>query len=201
MGAENTILAGIIDDLAGPGYSVCDDFMDDALWREMAEEGRQLYSARRFRPAGIGAGETKSLNAGIRGDSIFWLDPAQASDTQRACLARFDELRKTVNRELYLGLRDFEAHLALYPPGSFYRKHLDQFRGVDARQLTVVFYLNPEWGEDDGGELRIYLDEEGACQDIHPKGGRLLTFLSARFYHEVLPARRERMSLTGWFKR
>jgi SM-20-related protein len=29
----------------------------------------------------------------------------------------------------------------------------------------------------------------------------LVTFLSARFIHEVLPARRERYSLTGWLKR
>jgi SM-20-related protein len=26
----------------------------------------------------------------------------------------------------------------------------------------------------------------------------LVTFLSARFLHEVLPARRDRFSLTGW---
>jgi SM-20-related protein len=37
--------------------------------------------------------------------------------------------------------------------------------------------------------------------DVLPQGGRLLTFLSERFEHEVLPAHRERISLTGWFRR
>jgi SM-20-related protein len=36
---------------------------------------------------------------------------------------------------------------------------------------------------------------------VLPQGGRLVAFLSDRFEHEVLPARRERMSFTGWFRR
>ncbi|QSA98311.1 2OG-Fe(II) oxygenase [Methylococcus sp. EFPC2] len=198
---SDTILAGVLNDLAGPGWSVCDDFLCGSAWRDLAEEGRKLYGAGRFRAAGVGQGQAGTLAPGIRSDSILWLEPDRLTTTQQACLDRFDELRLAVNRELYLGLQGFECHLAIYPPGSFYRKHLDQFRGVDARQLTVVFYLNDGWTEDNGGQLRIYLDEEGGYQDIQPQGGRLVTFLSARFYHEVLPARRERMSLTGWFKR
>ena len=34
-----------------------------------------------------------------------------------------------------------------------------------------------------------------------PEGGTLVCFLSDRFHHEVLPARRERLSITGWFTR
>ncbi|MFT6394425.1 MAG: SM-20-related protein [Methylophilaceae bacterium] len=36
--------------------------------------------------------------------------------------------------------------------------------------------------------------------DILPKSGRIVLFLSAKFWHEVLPATRERLSLTGWFR-
>jgi SM-20-related protein len=36
---------------------------------------------------------------------------------------------------------------------------------------------------------------------VAPVGGTLVAFLSERFHHEVLPARRERYSLTGWFTR
>ena len=38
-------------------------------------------------------------------------------------------------------------------------------------------------------------------EEILPQSGRLVLFLSARFLHEVMPARRERLSITGWFKR
>jgi len=50
--------------------------------------------------------------------------------------------------------------------------------------------------------LRIYTDPDDPQygEDILPLGGTLVTFLSARFLHEVLPARRSRMSITGWFR-
>jgi SM-20-related protein len=92
--------------------------------------------------------------------------------------------------------------MALYPPGSFYRKHLDQFRGATHRKVSAILYLNPDWSPADGGELRLYLapSGEGDHLDIAPLGGTLVTFLSDRFHHEVLPTRRERRSLTGWFR-
>ena len=114
-----------------------------------------------------------------------------------------ERLRHVLNRVLMLGLFDFEGHLAVYPPGTYYRKHLDQFKGVGLRTVTCVLYLNRDWSEEDGGQLRIYTDPEdqGRYQEITPRGGTLVTFLSARFLHEVLPARRERISVAGWFRR
>ncbi|MFP5505881.1 MAG: 2OG-Fe(II) oxygenase, partial [Gammaproteobacteria bacterium] len=41
---------------------------------------------------------------------------------------------------------------------------------------------------------------EGESIDVLPQGGTFVCFLSDRFHHEVLPATRERMSVTGWFK-
>ncbi len=42
---------------------------------------------------------------------------------------------------------------------------------------------------------------EGGARDVAPIGGRLVIFRSDQFEHEVLPARRERLSFTGWFRR
>jgi SM-20-related protein len=36
--------------------------------------------------------------------------------------------------------------------------------------------------------------------DIEPLGGRLVCFLTAGREHEVLPAGRERLSISGWFR-
>ena len=35
---------------------------------------------------------------------------------------------------------------------------------------------------------------------LAPQAGKLLLFLSARFEHEVLPARRDRMSIACWMR-
>ena len=110
---------------------------------------------------------------------------------------------QSVNQALYLGLHDLEAHLAVYPPGSFYQAHLDRFRDSDLRTLTVVLYLNPpDWRDEDGGHLRFWpVDREGDSLLLQPAGGTLVTFLSDRFWHAVEPAGRTRLSVTGWFRR
>ncbi|HEY8085443.1 MAG TPA: 2OG-Fe(II) oxygenase [Methylophilaceae bacterium] len=36
--------------------------------------------------------------------------------------------------------------------------------------------------------------------DISPQGGTLVVFFSDQFWHEVLPAKRDRFSIAGWFK-
>ena len=113
--------------------------------------------------------------------------------------------RQAFNQHLFLGLFALESHLAVYPAGTGYKKHIDRFKAVNdgkpLRQISTILYLNPGWQESDGGHLRLYLNESNAMEnlDIVPESGRLMVFLSDTFYHEVLPATRDRKSLTGWF--
>jgi SM-20-related protein len=58
-------------------------------------------------------------------------------------------------------------------------------------------YLNESWTPDSGGELRIFDGDE--ARDIEPLAGRLVCFLSAGREHAVLPTRRDRLSVSGWF--
>jgi SM-20-related protein len=134
----------------------------------------------------------------IRGDQIQWIDPGESEACDRY-LGAMDSLRQAINQGLFLGLEDFECHFALYPPGAFYR-HLDRFRDDDRRTVSAVFYLNEGWQPDDGGQLRMFLDGD-VEHDVQPVAGSLVVFLSGAIPHEVLPAGRERLSLTGWFRR
>ena len=68
-----------------------------------------------------------------------------------------------------------------------------------ARIVTIVLYLNSHWDGRTGGELRLF-DATFGHRDIAPLGGRLVCFLTEGREHEVLPARRTRLSLTGWFR-
>lgn len=108
-----------------------------------------------------------------------------------------EEWRLRFNRELFLNLASSEFHFAVYPEGSFYRRHLDQFKERANRILTFIVYLNPNWKPGDGGELRIYRDDNQL--DIEPIYGRMVLFKSAVLEHEVLPTQIKRRSLTGWF--
>lgn len=136
---------------------------------------------------------------GVRGDFIAWLSEPEL-DAEQVLLGKLEELRVAFNRELMAGLEDFQGHFALYPPGTAYARHSDQLVGTDVRAISTALYLNDNWQDDDGGVLRIYTG--GAShQDVLPVGGRLVAFLSDRFEHEVFPARRDRMSFTGWYRR
>ncbi len=183
--------------LVDAGWVVLPDFMVEEHWHQLARDSRRFWRRGAFRHAGVGRGASFSIRPSIRNDRVCWLDPASATVAQRHYFTRMEGLRLALNRTLYLGLFGFEAHLALYPPGAFYRRHLDRFRDAPHRRVSCVFYLNDDWHSDDGGALRLYPPGQPA-QDILPRGGALVLFLSATIEHEVLPARRERLSITGW---
>ncbi|UUD62490.1 2OG-Fe(II) oxygenase [Pseudomonas seleniipraecipitans] len=196
---SDSLLSRIIDDLAEFGWSLQTQFAPLSLTRQLAEECRQRISLGTLAPAGTGRGNAVAVREGTRGDHIQWLEAGQSP----ACdgyLQLLDELRVAINQSLYLGLVDYESHFAFYPPGAFYLKHLDRFLDDDRRAVSAVLYLNEDWQADEGGMLRLYL-ADGQVRDVLPEAGALVVFLSSDVPHEVLPATRDRLSLTGWFRR
>ncbi|OWY39717.1 2OG-Fe(II) oxygenase [Xenophilus sp. AP218F] len=192
----------VIDTLAERGWVVIPNAMPATLTGELREACVEVWDQGRFHEAATGRADGQARRAEIRSDSVLWLDQAAELPAVRAYQAAMDEIMLAVNRGLYLGLAELESHFAVYPEGAFYKKHLDRFRDDDARTLTTVLYLNQDWPDDAGGEIRLYLDD--ACAefiDVKPEAGTLVLFLSDRFWHEVLPARRQRLSVTGWYRR
>jgi SM-20-related protein len=190
----------IVSALAGPGWCMVADFLSGEETAALRAECRHTFAAGAFHEAGVGRGPA-AVRSEIRGDHVHWVEESRAGPALKAALARLETLRLAVNGSLFLGLFDVELHFAVYPPGAGYRRHLDRFRDDDRRGLTVILYLNEDWQPDDGGLLRFWPEEDGEPLEMAPAGGTLVTFLSDRFWHEVLPARRERLSLTGWFRR
>ncbi|KTC44254.1 MAG: 2OG-Fe(II) oxygenase [Pseudomonas sp.] len=197
--SDHPLLLRIVDDLAARGWSQQDVFLPEALTLELAAECRKRAADGELAPAAVGRGPAQEIREGIRGDHIQWLEPSQAEAID-AYLELMDSLREALNRGLFLGLEDFECHFAMYPPGAFYKRHVDRFRDDDRRMVSAVVYLNSQWLPEQGGQLRMYLGAQGQ-HDLEPVGGRLVVFLSGELPHEVLPATRERLSLTGWFRR
>jgi SM-20-related protein len=196
--AIDRICAAIADE----GCAVEADFLPQAIVAALAGEAHARDAAGEFHAAGVGRGAARVQRSDVRGDRILWLDQSLASSAQRPFWQALDALRLALNETLLLGLFSFEGHYALYPPGTYYRRHRDQFRGAgssDIRVISCAIYLNENWALTDGGALRIYDGER--VRDVLPVAGTLVCFLSDRFEHEVLPATRERLGLTGWFRR
>ncbi len=180
---------------------------DADLRDALREDLRRLHATGALSPAAVGRSDGRALRNDIRADATRWLDDPRCGAPAREFLARLDIVRAMLNRSLFLGLVECEAHYAAYPPGGGYARHRDRFRDSDARVISWVTYLNTDWSMDDGGALRLYgsdgnIGDEsiGAGSiDVRPVGGSIC-FLSER-EHEVLPAMRERLSIAAWFRR
>jgi SM-20-related protein len=189
----------IVDTLHEHGWSAQDNFLQADLTLALALECTALAAAGSLTLAQVSRGAARALQPSVRGDQILWLEAGQSAACDQY-LAIMEGLRLVLNRELYLGLDEYESHFAFYPPGASYQQHRDQFRDDDSRVVSVVVYLNQDWLPEHGGALRLH-PQSMCMRDISPVGGRMALFLSADMLHEVLPATRDRLSLTGWFRR
>lgn len=188
----------IIDDLAAQGYSVQPDYFPSDLVAELQRDLDAQNEQGALKQAGVGRGQGNRIENEIRNDRTLWLDSDRAGPNEY--LRIMDALRIDLNRALYLGLNDFEAHYAQYAPGGFYKKHLDSLKGTRNRVVSTVTYLTPGWRKDDAGHLVLYNDNDEEMRRVLPVSGTLAVFMSEDIPHEVLPPARTRCSIAGWFR-
>ncbi|MBB3167257.1 2OG-Fe(II) oxygenase [Simiduia aestuariiviva] len=181
--------------LSEHGWALLPGFLSAELVAGLRWEAMQSAD---WQQAGVGLEGQRQTK--IRRDHTIWMKGD--SEPQREYFQQMEAIRLRVNEIFFAGLFEYESHFAHYPEGAFYRKHRDALRGRGARILTSVCYLNPQWQPGDGGELLLYNDADTTqLAQIAPKGGDLLLFWSEDFPHEVLPAKVDRYSIAGWFRR
>jgi SM-20-related protein len=195
--ADDARLDGLCAALRERSFCVAGDLLPPGLLRTLAADCAWRERSGAFKRGGTGRGARAMQNA-LRDDAIHWLEPGAADAPASDFLAQMERLRAGINRRLLLGLHEIEAHYAVYPAGGGYARHRDRFRDDDARVLSLVVYLNPDWDAADGGQLRLHL--EGGTLDVTPAMGCSVLFLSDAIEHEVLPALRTRRSIAGWFR-
>lgn len=198
---DDAWLDELADGLAGPAWVEMDlsARLPVGLIDALRHEVEILHKTEAMKRAGVGRGADLVKDRSIRRDKIAWL--AGFSAPQAELFGFFDRLREGLNQRLFLGLKRYEAHYATYQPGDFYKNHLDSFRGRASRVVSLVLYLNEDWGLEDGGELRVYSPEgTSAVGLVRPQAGRAVLFLSEEVPHEVLQARRTRYSVACWFR-
>lgn len=186
----------IADDLAEQGFAIVDNFLDRKETEQLVQLDEFQNGLLHMRKAGVGQQSDFRINESIRGDYIRWIDKTSTVPPLKLYIDRLNGMMKFINRSLFLSLKDIELHMTVYPAGAYYKRHLDQFKPGDHRKLSVIFYLNKDWTDDLGGQLRMYL--KNGARDVLPVAGRLVCFRSDVIEHEVLPSKKERLSITGW---
>jgi SM-20-related protein len=190
----DTLINSFIENKVG----IAADFLSESLSGHLKENLTALYSSNQLQEAGTGQHAKVDYNRSFRRDIIYWLDRKHNNVHENSFFDLMDDFVQHLNATCYTGITGYEFHYTLYEKGSFYKKHLDRFRDNDSRQYSMIMYLNNEWEENDGGELRIHHDNK--IENIYPLGGKSVFFKSSELEHEVLISNKPRMSITGWLK-
>lgn len=221
------LTASLIEDLAATGWAHAPGVLNADLVAALRAEAEAIDDAGATHAGRIGRGSVEARREQVRRTRIAWLDGS--SPAQQRFLEGAEALRLEINRALFAGLFEFEAHFAVYPPGGFYARHLDAFAprpgaaanaalgpgAARSRVVSLVVFLNRSWGEADGGRLAIWppmdddtgrrpdlgaLDTVPAAAEIAPEGGGLVLMMSERIPHEVRLSHADRYAIAGWYR-
>ncbi|MBD3723837.1 MAG: 2OG-Fe(II) oxygenase [Flavobacteriaceae bacterium] len=189
----------VITDLLEQQFSIVDDFFNIEEIEDLRALLLEKYNEDEFRKAAIGNQFSEQIVKSIRGDFISWIDENNLLPTEEVFFNKIDEFVNYMNRTCFLGIQEKEFHYAVYPKGTFYKRHLDTFQNDDSRKLSIVCYLNDEdWKPEYGGELVIFKSLEEI--KVYPLKGRVVIFESQLLEHEVRQVEQMRLSITGWLK-
>lgn len=200
---ENPLYEKIISDITNHHYSIVEDFFNLKEVLLLRQSLLEKYEDDKFKKAAVGNRINEVILNSVRGDIIFWIDETQVNKAETMFFDKINDLIRYLNRTCFLGILQKEFHYALYPTGTYYRRHIDTFQNDDRRKLSIVCYLNDEdWQAENGGELVLYLKKEGQEMEkvIYPFPGRIVIFESQTIEHEVKPVNTKRLSITGWLK-
>ncbi|WP_456867982.1 2OG-Fe(II) oxygenase [Galbibacter sp. BG1] len=201
---ENPLYESIIEDLLEQQYSVVDNFFSAEEVFLLRASLLDKYEEDKFKKAAIGNKFEEQIIKSIRGDFVLWIDEKNSNSAEKLFFNKINSLIDYLNKTCFLGILHKEFHYAIYPEGTFYKRHLDTFQNDDRRKLSFVCYLNDEdWKNENGGELVIYKDENGleVPKNLYPLPGRVVIFESQLLEHEVKTVlASERYSITGWLK-
>lgn len=221
------LTASLIEGLATQGWAHAPAVLDPELVDALRTEAEAIDGAGETHAGRIGRGAVETRKETIRRTRIAWLDGS--SPAQARFLSGAEALRLEINRALFAGLFEFEAHYAVYPPGGFYARHLDAFaprpgaqpgaalgpKAARSRVVSLVVFLNRSWRKSDGGELAIWpaapdspdgrpdlqaLDRIAPAAEIAPEGGGLVLMMSETIPHEVRLSHADRYAIAGWFR-
>ena len=181
------------------GFHVIDDFMIKEHCKSLRRLAEEMHQEGLFKSAKIGSNSDAHQNNTIRTDEIYWLEEDSVEPAVHSYLKQTIDIIKMLNQSLFLSLVEFETHFAAYQPGSFYKKHIDQFASKKTRKISCVYYLNELWQEEFGGQLKIYDKDHQLIQTVLPIENRFICF-NSELPHEVCVTQQPRYSIAGWMK-
>lgn len=185
--------------LCTQGFCIIDDFLDLQYCQSLRSTAMKQHDEGLFKSSKIGPNIRAQHNNTIRSDDIFWLEEHSSDPAIQVYLEQVMRISHYLNQSLFLGIKELEAHFAAYKPGTFYKRHVDQFATQKTRKISCVYYLNENWQSHYGGELKLYDKADQLIQLVSPVENRFICF-NSELPHEVCVTHHPRYSIAGWMK-
>eukprot|EP01023_Acetabularia_acetabulum_P014326 TRINITY_DN17019_c0_g1_i2.p1 TRINITY_DN17019_c0_g1~~TRINITY_DN17019_c0_g1_i2.p1 ORF type:complete len:327 (+),score=39.23 TRINITY_DN17019_c0_g1_i2:171-1151(+) len=189
------------ENLLAKGYAVIDNVLDVALCKRFRAEIMRLRDA----------GKLHHSNTHLTLDDVSIEYPKagmfETEVTYNKSLVRLaptltrwaedKRLRAMINAHLPMLRLDSQSMSVEYSigTGACDPMHTDCVTEKDNREITAIFYLNQDWSEQDGGQLRLY-PWPNQPVDIQPLHNRLVIFSSRNMVHRMLPTKVQSCSFT-----
>jgi SM-20-related protein len=132
----------IISGLSENNYALAEGLFGEAVLAGLHAELHRQINLRNLKNAATGNRVNTVNNQSIRSDKIKWIDNHPKNESEQAFIQKINDLSAYLNRTCYTGIRDCEFHYACFEKGSFYKRHIDQFKNDESRKFSVVTYLN-----------------------------------------------------------
>ncbi|MGB3196989.1 MAG: 2OG-Fe(II) oxygenase, partial [Saprospiraceae bacterium] len=130
----HVIFDTLIDSFIENKIGIAQHFLSESLALHLTENLVFLYRDNQLKSAGTGEHTVLKINNLSRGDKIHWLDRKNNNIHENTFFDLMDDFVLYLNTNCYTGIKSYEFHYTLYEKGSFYIKHLDQFRHNDSRK-------------------------------------------------------------------
>ncbi len=189
-----------VDDLGKNGYSICENMISPEIITLLIQELENRERTGDIKAGLVGRGEAKTIDGKQRDVLSSWIGNDTAGEKYFLDFA--EQIRLSINRNLMLGLFEFESQFLHYPIGGFYKRHVDALKGNRNRIVSMVAYLNQNWSDADGGSLAIWENDQSLRPviEVMPTAGTVVLMLSEDIPHEARSALRERRAIAGWFR-
>ena len=132
------LIQGLIDNQ----YGCCNDFIIPSTITGLRNNIATLNASGKMKSAGIGNKNDLQNNQLIRSDKVNWIEELSTNPFEKIYLEKIWRFIHHLNKTCFTSLKTYESHYANFEQGSFYKRHLDQFKSEKGRKYSIVLYLN-----------------------------------------------------------
>ena len=131
------LILGLIDDQ----YGCCKNFISPSTVSGLRNNLTSLKASGNMISAGIGNKMVFQNDQLIRSDTVKWIEELSTNPFEDIYLKKIWRFIHHLNKTCSTSIKTYESHYANYALGSFYKRHIDQFKNEKGPKILNSLIL------------------------------------------------------------